>query len=43
MIQPVGDRSTYLFMNVYGPQRIEEKLKLTDSLRYLRERQEEIP
>jgi len=28
---------------VYGPQRIEEKLKLTDSLRCLRERQAGIP
>eukprot|EP00253_Pinus_taeda_P030879 PITA_30879 len=32
VIQPIGDRSTYLVTNVYGPQRIEEKLRLTDSL-----------
>lgn len=26
VIQPVGDRNTYLVTNVYGPQRLEDKL-----------------
>jgi len=36
VIQPVGDRNTYLVMNVYGPQRLDEKIKFLDSLVDLR-------
>ena len=32
VIQPVGDRDTYLVMNVYGPQRLDDKIKFIDSL-----------
>ena len=30
VIQPMGDRETYLVMNVYGPQRMDYKLILED-------------
>jgi len=33
VIQPLGDTKTYLITNVYGPQKIEDKLKLLTSLR----------
>eukprot|EP00253_Pinus_taeda_P012543 PITA_12543 len=32
VIQPVGDRDTYLVTNVYGPQRLDDKIKFIDSL-----------
>jgi len=32
VIQPMGDKDIYLVMNVYGPQRMDGKLKLLDSL-----------
>ena len=43
VIQPVGDKEIYLVTNVYGPQRMEGKLKLLDSLQDLRERHARIP
>jgi len=41
VIQPVGDREIYLVTNVYGPQRMDGKLKLLDSLQDHRERHAE--
>lgn len=38
VIQPVGDRDTYLVTNVYGPQRLDDKIKFIDSLVDLRSR-----
>eukprot|EP00253_Pinus_taeda_P013097 PITA_13097 len=43
IIQPVGVLDTFLVTNVYGPQRIDEKLKFLDSLVDIRSRHEEIP
>ncbi len=43
VIRPVGERDTYLVTNVYGPQRIEDKLKFLDSLVDLRDRHTGIP
>lgn len=43
VIQPVGDRETYLVMNVYGPQRIDEKLWFIESLVDLSDRHAGIP
>ena len=43
IIQPVGVSDTFLVTNVYGPQRIDEKLRFLDSLVDLRSRHEEIP
>ena len=43
VIQPVGDKEIYLVTNVYGPQRLDGKLKLLDSLQDLRERYARIP
>eukprot|EP00253_Pinus_taeda_P005056 PITA_05056 len=43
VIQPVGDMDTYLVTNVYGPQRMDEKLRFLDSLMDLRERYVEMP
>ena len=43
VMQPVGDKETYLITNVYGPQRLEGKLKLLDSLEDLRDRHLGIP
>jgi len=37
VIQPVGDRETYLVMNVYGSHRMDDKLRFLDSLVDLRE------
>ena len=43
VMQPVGDKDIYLVTNVYGPQRMDGKLKLLDSLKDLRERYARIP
>eukprot|EP00253_Pinus_taeda_P009861 PITA_09861 len=43
VIQPVGDRNTYLVTNVYGTQRIDDKLSFLHSLVDLRDRHAEIP
>eukprot|EP00253_Pinus_taeda_P030070 PITA_30070 len=42
-IQPVGDKETCLLTNVYGPQRMDEKLKFLNSLEDLRDRHAELP
>ena len=39
----MGDRETYLVTNVYGPQRIDVKLKFLDSLVDLRDRHAGMP
>jgi len=39
----VGDRETYLIMNVYGPQRMDDKLRFLDSLMELRDRHVDVP
>ena len=38
IIQPVGERNTYLVTNVYGPKRMDDKLRFLDSLVDLRDR-----
>ena len=43
IIQPVGVLDTFLVTNVYGPQRIDDKLIFLDSLVDLRSRHEGIP
>ena len=43
VFQPVGDKETYLVTNVYGPQRMEAKLRLLNSLETLRNRHARIP
>ena len=43
VIQPVGDRETYLVTNVYGPQRMDDKLRFLDSLIKLRDRHINVP
>lgn len=43
VIQPVGDKETYLITNVYGPQRLEGKLKFLDSLEELRDKHAGMP
>lgn len=43
VIQPIGDKDTYLVTNVYGPQRTEDKLKFLGSLVELRDRHVGIP
>ena len=43
VIQPVGDKETYLVTNVYGPQRMDDKLKFLDSLMELRDRHVDVP
>lgn len=43
IVQPVGVVDTFLVTNVYGPQRIDEKLGLLNSLAELRSRNQEIP
>lgn len=35
VIQLVGERDTYLVKNVYGPQRLDDKIRFIDSLVYL--------
>ena len=43
IIQPVGVSDTFLVTNVYGRQKIDEKLRFLNSLADLRSRHEEIP
>ena len=43
VIQPLGDKEVYLITNVYGPQKIEDKLMLLTSLEELRERHPIMP
>eukprot|EP00253_Pinus_taeda_P032357 PITA_32357 len=43
VIQPVGVSETFLVTNVYGPQRLEDKLILLETLTDLRDRQNGIP
>ena len=43
VIQPVGDRGTYLVTNVYVHQRMDDKLKFLDSLVELRDRHAGVP
>jgi len=43
VIQSLGEKECYLITNVYGPQLLEEKLKLLTSLEDLRERHSIIP
>ena len=38
VIQPVGDKDTYLVTHVYVPQRMDDKLRLLNSLENLRDR-----
>ena len=38
VIQPLGDKEVYLITNVYGPQKLDDKLGLLTSLEELRER-----
>jgi len=41
--QPLGDKEIYMITNVYGPQKLEDKLKLLTSLEKLRERYPNMP
>lgn len=43
IIQPVGDKECYMITNVYGPQLLEEKLRLLTSLEETKERHPELP
>jgi len=43
VIQPVGDKETYLVTNVYGPQRMDDKLRFLNPLENLRDRYARIP
>lgn len=43
VIQPVVDKETYLLTNVYGPQRLDEKLRFLNSLGDLRDRHVGLP
>jgi len=43
VIQLVGDRKTYLVTNVYGPQRMDDKIRFLDSLVDLRDRDVGVP
>eukprot|EP00253_Pinus_taeda_P003205 PITA_03205 len=43
VIQPVGERDTFFVTNVYGPQRIDDKLRFLDSLVDLKDRHADIP
>jgi len=43
IIQPMGMSETFLVTNVYGPQRIDEKISFLSSLVDLRSRHKEIP
>ena len=38
IIQPVGDRQCYMITNVYGPQPVEDKLRLLTTLEDMRNR-----
>eukprot|EP00253_Pinus_taeda_P007867 PITA_07867 len=39
----MGDKDTYLVTNVYGPQRMDDKLRFLDSLMELRDRHVDVP
>ena len=43
VIQPLGDKEIYMITTVYGPQKLEDKLKLLTSLKKLRERYPDMP
>lgn len=43
VIQPLGDKEVYLITNVYGPQKLEDKLRLLISHEELRERYPVMP
>ena len=43
VIQHVGDKDTYVVTNVYGPQRLDDKLWFLDSLVELRDRHAGVP
>lgn len=43
VIQPLGDKELYMITNVYGPQKLEVKLKLLTSQEELRERHPDMP
>ena len=43
VIQPLGDKEVYLLTNVYGPQKLDEKLRLLTLLEELRARHRDIP
>lgn len=43
LIQPSGDKETYMITNVYGPKKLEDKHKLLTSLEELRERHLDMP
>ena len=43
VIQPLGDKEIYMITNVYGPQKLEDKLWLLTSLEELRERNPVMP
>lgn len=43
VIQPIGVSETFLVTNVYGPQHLEDKLKLLEALSDLRSRQTGMP
>jgi len=43
VIQPVGDRETYLVTNVYGLQTLDDKIRFFDSLMELRDRHVNVP
>jgi len=42
VVQPMGDKEMYLVTNVYGPQRMDGKLKFLDSMEDLRDRRTRI-
>ena len=43
VIQHLGDKEIYMITNVYGPKKLEDKLKLLTSLEELRERHPNMP
>ena len=43
VIQPLGDKELYMITNVYGPQKLEDKLRFLTSLEELRERDPLMP
>jgi len=43
VIQPLGDKKIYMLTNVYGHQKLEDKLRLLTSLEKLRERHPVMP
>lgn len=43
VIRPLGDKEIYMITNVYGPQKLVDKLKLLTSLEELRKRYPDMP